>query len=195
MRRDTRPTYGRTCFEERTSCARDGTEKDFGDGVEDGLNSALGYSGTQLMQPIELPIPDSLPVGVALRFVLEIQVFEVLGEFEDHVLTLLEIDFESMFDGVGDPVEDTSGSVKFFVGLNDLKSFIAVLDNFHGRYVIAFRGIERFDDLRGYNSREVVVARHVERFHSNVTVAARGEFRCRDNRCTGDLVCSRLVQH
>ena len=28
-------------------CARDGTKKDFGDGVEDGLNSVLGYSAAR----------------------------------------------------------------------------------------------------------------------------------------------------
>ena len=59
------------------------------------------------MQPIEFPIPDSLPVGVTMRFVFEIQVLEFLGKFEDHVLALLGIDLESTFDGVRDRVEDT----------------------------------------------------------------------------------------
>ena len=57
------------------------------------------------MQPIEFLFLDSLLVGVAGRFVFEIQVFEILREFEGQSLALLKIDLESAFDGVGDRVE------------------------------------------------------------------------------------------
>ena len=73
---------------------RENSERDFRDGVEDGLDSVLSNSRTQLIEPFGFPVLDPLPVGFAVLLVFEIQASEFLGEFENHVLALLE----SMFD-------------------------------------------------------------------------------------------------
>ena len=122
----------------RENCARDDTERDTGDRIEDGLNGVLSHSSTQLIQPVGFPFLDQ-PVDQAFCqlaspcFSSLKSIFEFFREFESHALALLEIDLESSFDGVGDGLEDSSRAVKFFIGCDDLKSFVAVLDNFLGR--------------------------------------------------------------
>ena len=145
----------------RENCARDGTERDLRDGIEDSLSSVLSNGSTQLIEPFGFPVLDFLPVGVAVLGIFEIQILEFLREFENHALALLEIDLESTLDGVGDGVENSSRAVKFFVGCDDLKSLIAILDDFLRRQGVVTGDIERLDDARGYDCRDRVGAVHV----------------------------------
>ena len=48
-----------------------------------------------LLQPLEFPFPEFLPLGVGIRPVLEIQVLGIFMIFEGHGLALLGIDLES----------------------------------------------------------------------------------------------------
>ena len=80
----------------------------------------------QLIEPFSSPFLDFLPVVITVLLVFEIQVSEFHREFKNQVLVLLEIDLESMFDRVGNGVENSSCAVKFFVGCDDLKSLITL---------------------------------------------------------------------
>ena len=70
------------------------------------------------------------------------------------------MNLESTRGRVEDNVEDAGCSMKFFVRFSDLKGFIAVLDGLLRREAIAFRDVGSFDDLCGYESREIGAARH-----------------------------------
>jgi len=122
----------------RENIARDGIEMDFGDSVEDGLDSVLSHGSTQLIEPFGFPFLDLLPVIV----VLDIEILEFLGEFENHGLALLEKDPESTFDGVSHGVENSSCAVKFFVSSDLLKSLIAILDDHLGRHGVVIGELE-----------------------------------------------------
>ena len=176
----------------RENSARDGIEIDFGDGVEDGLDSVLSNGSTQLLEPFGFPFLDFLPVIVAVLLVFEIQVSEFRREFESQVLALVEIDLESTFDGVGNGVENSSCAVKFFVGCDDLKSLIAILDDFLRRQGVVIGEFEGLDDARGYDCGDRVGAIHVAEYR----YCGGGRFRRNtEDQCACGLVYSETVQH
>ena len=73
----------------RENSARDGIEIDFGDGVEDGLDSVLSNGSTQLIEPFGFPFLDLLPVIVAVLLVFEIQVLSSGGSSKARFLRFL----------------------------------------------------------------------------------------------------------
>ena len=81
MRREIRPNVGENLLRGE-NCARNGTEEDFGDGVENGLNGVLGYSRAQLLQPIEFAVADFLPVV----FFFQVEVTKFLGSSKTRFL-------------------------------------------------------------------------------------------------------------